>query len=81
MRQLADKTAANVGTISVHLARLDANSREMAQRRAANISALYAANSGLRERYELDVALTRKTGGAPHWLNTETIAEYWPGSV
>lgn len=56
---LADKTAANVGTISVHLQRLSENSREIAEKRAANISRLNAANAELRARYEYDIELTK----------------------
>jgi hypothetical protein len=63
VRELADKTAANVGTISVHLQRLAQNSREVAELRAANISRLHAANAHLRARYEYDLALTRMSGG------------------
>lgn len=63
VRELADKTAANVGTISVHLRRLAQNSREVAELRAANISRLHAANANLRARYEYDVVLTKKAGG------------------
>jgi len=63
VRELADKTAANVGTISVHLQRLAQNSREVADLRAANISRLHAANARLRARYEYDLELTRMSGG------------------
>jgi hypothetical protein len=63
VRELADKTAANVGTISVHLQRLAHNSREVADLRAANISRLHAANARLRARYEYDLELTRMSGG------------------
>jgi hypothetical protein len=63
VRELADKTAANVGTISVHLKRLGQNSRDVAELRAANISRLHAANANLRSRYEYDLELTRMSGG------------------
>ena len=39
--QLADKTAANVGTISAHLRQLSQNSREMAGLRADSIARLH----------------------------------------
>lgn len=63
VNQLADKTAANVATISAHLRQLDANSRRIADRRAANVSHLRTSNAKLRARYKYDVALTKKTGG------------------
>ena len=63
VRELADKTAANVGTISTHLRRLDQNSREIAEFRASNIAQLHAANTELRARYEYDVELTKKASG------------------
>lgn len=64
VRELADKTAANVGTISTHLQRLDQNSREIADFRASNIAQLHAANTALRAQYEYDVELTKKSAGA-----------------
>lgn len=63
VHQLADKTAATVGTIGVHMRRLSQNSRDMAELRAANIARLHGANVDLRARYEFDVELTKKTGG------------------
>jgi hypothetical protein len=64
VRELADKTAANVGTISAHLRRLDQNSREIAEFRADNIAQLHAANTELRAQYEYDVELTKEASGA-----------------
>lgn len=63
VRKLADKTAANVGMISVQLQRLERNSRDIAEFRAANIAQLHAANTELRARYEYDVELTKKASG------------------
>ncbi len=63
VRNLADKTAANVGIISTHLQRLEQNSRDIAEFRAANIAQLHAANTELRARYEYDVELTKKANG------------------
>jgi outer membrane murein-binding lipoprotein Lpp len=62
--QLADKTAANVGTISAHLRQLSQNSREMAGLRADSIARLHQANAKLRADYEYDVELVRKSGDA-----------------
>ncbi len=62
VRELAEKTAANVGTLSVQLDRLQQNSREVAELRADNIARLHEANARLRARYEIDVELTKKTG-------------------
>ena len=63
VRNLADKTAANVGIISTQLQRLERNSRGIAEYRAANIAELHAANTELRARYEYDVELTKKGSG------------------
>ena len=63
VRNLADKTAANVGIISTHLQRLEQNSAEIATLRAHNISRLHAANTELRARYKYDVELTKKASG------------------
>jgi len=64
VRKLADKTAANVGTIGVHMQRLARNSQDIAAVRADNISRLHAVNTELRASYEYDVELTKKAGGA-----------------
>lgn len=80
VRQLSDKTAATVGTISVHLQRLAQNSRDIAELRAANISRLYAANSDLRARYEYDVELTRKAGSG-ETLSFIPQIEAWKNKV
>lgn len=74
--ELADKTAANVGTISVHLRRLDANSREIAERRATNVSRLHASNAELRAQYAYDVALTKKAGGGANIDLLDDIEEW-----
>ncbi len=63
VRNLADKTAANVGIIRTHLQRLEQNSAEIATLRAHNISRLHAANTELRARYKYDVELTKKASG------------------
>ncbi len=63
VRDLADRTAANVGTISAHLQQLGQNSEEIAVLRADNISRLHAINTEMRARYQYDVELTRKAGG------------------
>lgn len=63
VRKLADKTAANVGTISAHLRQLDQNSEEIATLRADNISRLHAINTEMQARYEYDVELTIKASG------------------
>ena len=62
VRDLADRTAANVGTISAHLQRLGQNSKEIAVLRADNISRLHAINSEMQARYEYDIELTKKAG-------------------
>ena len=80
VRTLADKTAANIGTISVHLRHLTENSRDIAEKRAANISRLHAANAELRARYEYDVALTKKTGGSSNLRLIDDI-EGWRKEV
>ncbi len=63
VRNLADKTAANVGIISTQLQRLERNSRGIAEFRAANIAQLHAANTELRARYKYYVELTKKASG------------------
>ena len=63
VRKLADKTAANVGTISAHLQQLGQNSKEIATLRADNISRLHAINTVMQARYEYDVELTKKASG------------------
>ena len=63
VRDLADKTAANVGTISAHLRQLGQNSEEIATLRADNISRLHAVNTEMRARFEYDVELTKKASG------------------
>lgn len=80
VRQLADKTAANVGTISIHLQRLALNSRAISELRAANISHLHAVNTDLRSRYEYDVELTRKSGGSENLTFIPQI-EAWKNKV
>lgn len=62
VRDLADRTAANVGTISAHLQQLGQNSEEIAVLRADNISRLHAINTEMQARYEYDIELTRKAG-------------------
>ena len=63
VRNLADKTAANVGTIGAHLQQLGQNSEEIATLRADNISRLHAVNTEIRTRFEYDVELTKKASG------------------
>ena len=63
VRRLAEKTGANVGVISAQLDRLEQNSREVAELRADNIARLHGANARLRARYEIDIELTRRSGG------------------
>ncbi len=63
VRKLADKTAANVGTISAHLRQLGQNGEEIATLRADNISRLHAVNTVIRTRFEYDVELTKKASG------------------
>ena len=64
VRALAEKTGANVGVIGAQLTRLEQNSREVAELRADNIARLHGANARLRALYEIDIELTRKSGGA-----------------
>ncbi len=62
VRDLAERTAANVGVINRQLAALDQESRQLAELRAANISRLHAANTALRASYNYDTALAKKSG-------------------
>jgi hypothetical protein len=63
VRSLAEKTGANVGVISAQLERLGRNSRDVAELRADNIARLHGANARLRAQYEIDIELTKKSGG------------------
>lgn len=63
VRNLADKTAANVGMISAHLRQLGQNGEEIATLRADNISRLHAINTEMQARYEYDVELTKMASG------------------
>jgi len=63
VRKLADKTAANVGTISAHLRQLGQNSEEIATLRSDNISQLHAINTEIRTRFEYDIELTKMASG------------------
>jgi len=60
--KLADKTAANVGTISAHLRQLSKNGQAMGELRASRIAALHQSNTKLRADYEYDVELVKKSG-------------------
>ena len=62
VRNLADKTAANVGTISAHLRQLGQNGEEIATLRADNISRLHAINTEMQARYEYDILETVEAG-------------------
>ena len=73
VRSLAEKTGANVGVIAVQLDRLGENGREVAELRADNIARLHGANSRLRAQYEIDIELTRKSGGAANLLLIDQI--------
>ncbi len=59
---LADKTAANVGVISGQMGQLSNSSKAMAERRAANVAQLHAANTEMRARYLYDLELTKLAG-------------------
>ncbi len=58
---LADKTAANVGALRGQMARISEESRALATRRARGIAELNDANARTQSRYELDLALTKRT--------------------
>lgn len=76
VRDLAGKTAANIGIISVHLRRLAQNSQNVAGRRASNIARLQAANDDLRARYLYDVELVRMSGDGQNIKLIEKIANW-----
>ena len=80
VRNLADKTAANVGTISAHLQQLGQNGEEIATLRADNISRLHAVNTEIRTRYEYDVELTKKASGES-FLGLITQIKDWGNKV
>ena len=62
VRNLAERTATNVGVISAQMNALDQESRQLADLRAANIARLHAANTALRASYNYDLALTKQSG-------------------
>ena len=64
VRSLAEKTGANVGVIGAQLERLGQNGREVAELRSDNIARLHGANARLRAQYEIDIELSKKSGGA-----------------
>jgi hypothetical protein len=64
VNQLAERSGANAGVLGTQLAKLDADSKEVAQLRAQNIARLHLVNLELRAHYNLDLALTRKAGQA-----------------
>lgn len=76
IHQLATKTAANVGIISVHLRRLSQNSSDIAESRAAIISRLHAENVKIRAEIDLDIKLTKKTGGAANLALIQQIEDW-----
>lgn len=76
VRSLAEKTGANVGVIGAQLDRLEQNSREVAELRADNIARLHGANARLRAQYEIDVELTKRSGGAKNLALIDQIKEW-----
>lgn len=62
VREMSEKTAANVTFVSVQLKQLEHESREVAALRAANIARLHRVNEEFRAEYEFDKALTEKSG-------------------
>lgn len=76
VQQLAEHTAANAGVISSHLRELADASRELAERRAANVARLHAANAQRRAAYKYDVALTSKSGGDDNLKLIGTIQDW-----
>ena len=64
VRELAEKTAANVGTLRAQVELLNQESRNLAEIRAANVAQLHAANSLAQADYNYDIALTKKSGNA-----------------
>jgi hypothetical protein len=79
-QRLAETTAANVGVVGSHLQRLARDSRELADQRAANIAALHAANARGRAAYNYDLALTKRSGGAPNLQLIQQV-EAWGKEV
>ena len=80
VRELAEKTAANIGVLSTQVARVGQESRKLTQIRSANIAQLHAANARLRASYNYDVELTKKAGGASNLKLIDSI-DQWAAKV
>jgi hypothetical protein len=76
VNQLAERTGANAGVLGAQLARLDSDSREVAQLRAQSIARLHLVNQELRAHYNLDLALSRKAGQASDLALIELIKNW-----
>ena len=62
VRELSEKTAANVIFVSEQLKQLERESREVAALRAANIARLHRVNEEFRAEYDFDRTLSEKVG-------------------
>lgn len=76
VRDLADKTAANVGMLGAQIDQLAQESRTLADLRAANVAQLHAANARIRANYKYDLELTRKGGGAANLTLVDQIEDW-----
>lgn len=76
VNQLAERTGANAGILGAQLAKLDSDSKEVAQLRAKSIARLHLVNQELRAHYNLDLALSRKAGQASDLALIEVIKNW-----
>jgi hypothetical protein len=74
--QLAERTGANAGILSVELAKAARDSREVTEARAATIARLHGVNTELRAHYDFDVLLTRRSGQGADLETIKTLEEW-----
>lgn len=75
VRDMAEKTAANVIFVSKQLKQLERESQEIATLRAANIARLHRVNQEFQAEYDFDRALSEKVGDRNELSELESWSE------
>jgi hypothetical protein len=76
VRELAERTAANTGTLAAAIESMAQQSRGLAERRATNAARLAAAAARVESQVELDRALLQRSGDSSS-LSTFEVLKTW----